>query len=287
MIVLGTAQDGGVPQIGCGCENCRRARAAAGHTRLAASLAAVCGPGDVPHAVLVDAGPDLRRQWDRWLAPGTALGAALVTHLHMGHIAGLLELGPEVMAASAAPVYCSRAVARFLRSNGPWSLLVRRGHIDLREFLPGETVHPAPGLTAQTFEVPHRNEFGDTVGFRLSSEETGLSLLYIPDADRWEGIRPGLVELVRASDAALLDGTFFDRSELLDRRGRDASEVPHPPIRDTLDLLGPLAAKVFFTHLNHTNPVLDGSSPQARAVLATGARIAADGMRIQLGPVPA
>lgn len=39
--VLGTAQDGGLPQLGCSCDNCRRAREQSGFSRRIASLAII------------------------------------------------------------------------------------------------------------------------------------------------------------------------------------------------------------------------------------------------------
>ncbi len=45
-------------------------------------------------------------------------------------------------------------------------------------------------------------------------------------------------------------------------------EIPHPPITETLDLLAPEeAAKVRFTHFNHTNPVLDPDGPSVLAAV--------------------
>ncbi|NOR14702.1 MAG: hypothetical protein GQ544_03255, partial [Candidatus Aminicenantes bacterium] len=60
--VLGTAQDGGMPQIGCDCPNCRRARRDPKHKRLIVSLALLDYSAD--KAYLVDASPDIRPQLD-------------------------------------------------------------------------------------------------------------------------------------------------------------------------------------------------------------------------------
>jgi pyrroloquinoline quinone biosynthesis protein B len=79
-------------------------------------------------------------------------------------------------------------------------------------------------------------------------------LLYLPDIDAWEIDLHALLERV---DLALLDGSFYTRDEL----PRQA-DVPHPPITETMSLLGDeQIAKVRFTHFNHTNRVLEVDGP--------------------------
>lgn len=279
-----------MPQIGCDCPNCHAARTT-GHRRFAASLALVVEQPGERSVVLIDAGPDLRRQTD--LIPpcpaevrpsGRApFQAVLLTHLHMGHYAGLLELGPEVLDARGMPVFCTYGVADVLCANAPWSLLVARGNIDLRPIAPGSPFEPVPGLRAEAFRVPHRDEFGDTVGFAVGAPG-GRPLIYIPDADNWHGMAPPLRTLVQTSEVALLDGTFFDRSELTAITGRDQGEVPHPPVSGTVGELDGLLDRVVFTHLNHSNPLTAAGSPQSRWLAERGARVAIEGMRLALEP---
>jgi pyrroloquinoline quinone biosynthesis protein B len=81
-------------------------------------------------------------------------------------------------------------------------------------------------------------------------------------------------------DVALLAGTFHDADEV---PGRAIADIPHPLVGETLRLLaGPLARRVAFIHLNHTNRLL--ADPAARAAVeATGARVARDGEVFALG----
>ncbi|MHC4224113.1 MAG: MBL fold metallo-hydrolase, partial [Planctomycetota bacterium] len=172
----------------------------------------------------------------------------LLTHAHMGHIGGLLQLGPESMNTKGIKVHATPALCSFLSTNGPWELLERRGNILLTEHEPGERWELEPGLNVESFSVPHRNEYADTVGYLLSDSERTLA--YLPDIDRWEIDLPALID---RCDLALLDGTFFSATELPRQK-----EVPHPPIEETLKLLSPeQARKVRFIHLNHTNPQLE------------------------------
>jgi len=67
-------------------------------------------------------------------------------------------------------------------------------------------------------------------------------------------------------DVALLDGTFFVVDEVAVSRA-DAKGIPHPPIAETLGLLGRREegdSEVWFVHLNHTNPVIGEGIEKAR-----------------------
>ncbi len=98
--VLGVAQDGGVPHMGCACRNCAWALSSPEREQLAVSIAIV-RYGEAyatPEAWLVDCGPDIKRQW-RMLNtkyPGVRIQGVFLTHLHMGHYIGLFQFGKEV-----------------------------------------------------------------------------------------------------------------------------------------------------------------------------------------------
>ena len=104
-ILLGLAQDGGVPQAGCYCPNCDRARRDPTQRQLVACL------GLVDHTTgqswLIDATPDFRVQLHtlHQFAPDCVLAGIILTHAHIGHYTGLIHLGPEVMNVSGMPVY--------------------------------------------------------------------------------------------------------------------------------------------------------------------------------------
>jgi pyrroloquinoline quinone biosynthesis protein B len=277
-LALGAAQDGGVPQAGCGCANCLAA-GAAGLTHTPASLAiSVLTPQGETLRAIIDAGPELRSQLRRF--PGR-VDAVLLTHLHMGHYAGLLEFGREVLGRRGLEVWCSHSVADVLLANSPWRELWTQGHVVYRRFAFGEPFSPLPGLLTLAYPVPHRNELGDTACFVLRpATGEGGGLLYLPDADGWGSMRPSLPELVESVDTAMLDATFFDRAELGRVTGRALREVPHPPVCETLGLLAShgLAGRVVLIHMNHTNPLWDPRSEQRRQVEAQGARVAAAGL---------
>jgi pyrroloquinoline quinone biosynthesis protein B len=286
-MVLGTAQDGGIPHLGCRCAHCEAARRDPGRARLVASLA--LADLDERKLFLVDASPDIRAQVDKALGlfppplPQLAevLAGVLLTHAHIGHYLGLAFFGYESAATRRLPVHCSERMAAFLADNGPWSQLVRLENIALRTFKPGDRVPLTASLSAAAFQVPHRDEYTDTLGFRILGPSR--SLLYIPDIQRWDAWERPLEDALRETDIALLDGTFFGPDDL---PGRDMAAIGHPLIVDTLRRLKGLPAadrpEVLFTHLNHTNPALDPASPARRAIEDAGARLAEEGQTIDL-----
>jgi pyrroloquinoline quinone biosynthesis protein B len=228
---------------------------------------------------ILDATPDFAAQL-RALAHAAdrtadeAPRAILLTHVHAGHILGLPLLGREGWAGTHTPVWATEACLQFLEKNEPFARLFREGHVVSRVMHLGWDCS-LDDLVVQAIPVPHRNESGDTVAYRI--EGPGRSLFYAPDLD---ALVPEVISQIRAADVALLDGTFFRRREL----GRiDAEIVPHPAIADTMSAVAHLDTKIHFIHMNHTNPVLDPESRARKAVEALGMRIASEGDVIPLG----
>jgi len=287
VLVLGTAQDGGLPQIACERDCCRAVRSDPARRRLVTSLLLV----DPRRGKrwLFDATPDLAAQVERARthaapsAPGRPplFDGIFLTHAHMGHCAGLLALGREAYGSEPTTTYASASMGRFLADNGPWSLLLQAQHLELVTLVPGTSVALAPDLSVTPLLVPHRGEFSDTLAFRIQGPRR--SLLYLPDIDKWERWEtPVEAELARV-DVALLDGTFFDAGEL---PGRDMAAIPHPFVVESLARFAALPegerAKVRFTHLNHSNPLADPASAAAARVRAAGESVASEGELIEL-----
>jgi pyrroloquinoline quinone biosynthesis protein B len=278
-VVLGIAQDGGVPHIGCYQELCVRARQDPGRRERVACLGLIAGE----KRFLVDATPDLPSQIDSLNVGRTVPDRArpvdgiLLTHAHIGHYTGLMYLGREALGARGVPVYATHRMAAFLRTNGPWSQLVTFGNIELREIEAGRPFALADGLSATALEVPHRDEWSDTVAFRV--EGPGRRLLYLPDIDKWEKWGRRLEDELAEVAVALLDGTFESETEL---PGRSLLEIPHPLVGETVSRLsGKTRADTRFIHLNHTNRLLS-DEPARRALGERGFRVARDGDEIPL-----
>lgn len=289
VIVLGTAQDGGLPQIGCEAPPCRAARLDPSARRLVTSLAIVDPRSG--KRWLVDASPDLPEQIEalRGHPPSRASEASrpplvdgvFLTHAHVGHYAGLLHFGREIYGARDVPVWGSERMGAFLSSNGPWDLLVEAGHVRLETIEPGRDVRLADDLSVSALRVPHRDEYTDTLAFVVRGPHR--SLLYLPDIDKWERWSTRIEDVLARVDVALLDGTFFADGEI---PGRSMAEIPHPFVTESLARFAALPAsersKVVFTHLNHTNPAATVGSPAWRAVVDAGCSVAVEGARHDL-----
>ncbi len=131
-------------------------------------------------------------------------------------------------------------------------------------------------MNIRAFRVPHRDEYSETAGFRI---QAGIKkYLFIPDVDKWEKWGRSVVDEVHAVDYALLDATFYEGSELPNRK---ISEVPHPLVSETMESFKDKSAveksKLIFIHMNHTNPLLWDTNVQ-KQVENKGFKFAKQGM---------
>jgi len=152
-------------------------------------------------------------------------------------------------------------------------------NIELKPLQAGRAVRLSEKISVTPLQVPHRDEYSETVGFVVAGPKR--SVLYLPDIDKWEKWSKPLEEVLSKVSLAFLDGTFYGEGEI---PGRDMSEIPHPFMIETLARLARLPekerAKVRFIHLNHTNPALDPKSEARRDVEAAGMGVAIEGDRL-------
>ncbi|HVT45495.1 MAG TPA: MBL fold metallo-hydrolase [Thermoanaerobaculia bacterium] len=284
LMVLGIAQDGGFPQAGCNREHCEPLWENPSARRHVASLAIIDPQSG--ERWLIDATPDFREQLrmlDREIpsASSQLLSGIFLTHAHVGHYAGLINLGREILGARGIPVHGMPRMRRFLESNGPWDQLVRLGNISLRPLEDGVTVRLNDRIRVTPIVVPHRDEYSETVGFVI--EGGGRSAFYLPDIDKWERWSTPIEQVLARVDVAWLDGTFHRDGEIA---GRSMAEIPHPFIEETLRRFATLPAKerakVRFIHLNHTNPAMKAGSEARREIERAGCRVAEQGERFPL-----
>jgi pyrroloquinoline quinone biosynthesis protein B len=111
------------------------------------------------------------------------------------------------------------------------------------------------------------------VGYKIIGP--AKSALFIPDIDKWSKWESNIIEEIASVDFAFIDGTFYDAEEI---NNRDISEIPHPFIIETMELLKNLKKqeknKVYFIHLNHTNPALNEKSKAYQTIKSKGFNIA-------------
>lgn len=282
LIVLGIAQDAGFPQAACQKPCCAVAWKDPNARRQVASL------GLIDHATgqkwLFDCTPDFPQQLQTLLQHGQKkngeadaplLDGIFLTHGHIGHYSGLIHLGREVMGARQIKTYCMPRMEIFLTRNGPWSQLVKLENIKTMEMTAGMPVKLNDRIEVTPFLVPHRDEFSETVGFKIQGPNQ--SVLFLPDIDKWSRWDQSIEKMIQSVDVAYLDGTFFENGEI---PGRDMALIPHPFVSESIRRFSPLAdserKKIRFIHFNHTNPVLQPKSPATHKINQAGMAIAAE-----------
>lgn len=256
LVVLGIAQDAGIPHLGCNKPPCVDIRAGKRKPEKVACLG--LREKASGHSFLFDATPDIVAQLGK-LNGGKVPDGTFLTHAHMGHYSGLLYYGRESVGAKMAPVYGSRRMESYLKSNDPWRFLITNANISFRSLEPDRKVELGLGLSITPFLVPHRDEFTDTFGYRI--EGPRKKVVFIPDIDRWEKWDRPIRRLAEENDLLFLDGTFSTPEEI---GRRDIEEIPHPMIPATRALLRGSKGKVWFIHINHTNEALKKDRDLAR-----------------------
>ena len=170
---------------------------------------------------------------------------------------------------------------RFLETNGPWSQLVKLNNISIQSIQNEKTIQLTQDLSVIPFTVPHRDEYSETVGFKIIGPNK--SVLFIPDIDKWSKWEKDILNEIKAVDLAFLDATFFDGPEI---NSRNIAEIPHPFVVESMQLLKDLPqvekSKVYFIHFNHTNALLDTTSPAYKKVIDSGFNMATFGSRFKL-----
>lgn len=256
--ILGVAQDGGYPHVGCQKKCCTAAWSGAVERQSVVSFAFV--DPMTKQWWLFEATPDIREQLQDFRAATDSAynylpDGIFLTHAHVGHYTGLIHLGREILGAQGVPVYCLPKMADFLRENGPWSQLVTLQNIELRPLQADSLVDLNTHISVQAMQVPHRDEYSETAAFVVCSQ--AKCYLFIPDIDKWTKWERDIRTLVQLVDVALLDATFFAEGEL---PNRSMEEVPHPFVSETMALFEEMPAhvreRIHFIHFNHTNPLL-------------------------------
>ena len=274
--VLGTLQDGGAPHMGCDRPCCRNLFLRPATDRKVVSLGISDRTGAGGELAMFEATPDVASQLHALQSVSgltDMLPSIFLTHAHIGHYAGLMNLGREVLGAEGVPVHAMPRFRAFLETNGPWDQLVSLGNIELNPLAEDSLVQVTKRVQAIPILVPHRDEYSETVGYRILGPSR--SVLFIPDINKWALWKRDLKDELAIVDRAYLDATFFDASEV---GYRDMAEIPHPFMVETMVFLGALSAseraKVHFIHMNHTNPCLSDTSAAYRQVLNAGFHVA-------------
>ncbi len=294
--VLGSAAGGGFPQWNCRCSTCEAARtgtSARPRTQSSLAIRAADGPWYVANA-----SPDLRQQLEGLrLEPAHDVRAApmagiLLTDAEIDHTAGLL-LARE--SSTPLQVYGSEAVRGALADGYPvLSVLDHYCGVEWHTLEPERSL----ALDGSALEVEAFPAGGDAprylggngadveaIGLTFRDRGTGGVLTYVPGLAR---LGDAVLERLEASDAVLVDGTFWTERELVDLgiSDRTAGQMGHVPLSGaggTLEALAELKRpRKILVHINNTNPVLLEDSPERAAVVRSGVEVGHDGLELEL-----
>ncbi|WP_378177245.1 MBL fold metallo-hydrolase [Aquimarina sp. SS2-1] len=271
--ILGIAQDGGYPHINntSEFENVRKGRY---HEELVVSLGIIDRQEE--KKFLVEATPDMSKQLAildaDHLKKDPIIDGVFLTHAHIGHYTGLMFFGREAMGAKNIKVFAMPKMLSFLENNGPWSQLVDLQNIKMNPLQDEISVDITKHIKVTPFLVPHRDEFSETVGYRILGKTK--SALFIPDINKWSLWEKSIVDEVKKVDYAFIDATFFKDGEI----PRPMAEVPHPFIQETVALFKneskEVKSKIIFIHFNHSNPLIDSKNKQRITLEKEGFRFA-------------
>ncbi len=291
--VLGAAAGGGSPQWNCGCPVCAAVRSGAAPARTQSSVAV---SADGRRWFLINASPDVRTQIEAFpgLHPAddreTPLQAVLLTDAELDHTMGLLLLRE----ARSLRLYATPAAHKILSDgSGLLRTLERYCPVEWRAVVPGADLPLADSLSCRAFDVPttKRDRFGAgvdhgrVVGYRLTDERSGGTLVYLPGVS---ALTPALRAEIAGSDCLLIDGTCWRDDELfrLGLAGKTSREMGHLPIDGPDGSLAQLPSlgvkRTIYVHMNNTNPILLTNAPERRLVQDSGMEVAMDGLEVEV-----
>jgi pyrroloquinoline quinone biosynthesis protein B len=294
--ILGSGAGGGFPQWNCGCSNCRRYRSGLfrGSARSQAQLAL---SEDGEDWYLLNASPDLRYQIENTpelhpRAPGrnSPIRGVILSGADLDLCLGLLLLREW----HRLEVYSTAGVRAAITNGNCFFRVFERmtGQLRWECVAPGSansldsfsfTLLPVPGKYPAWADCSGGDN--DAVSGVLIEARSHQKLAFLPGLP---SVSPELLEVLSACASVLVDGTFWSEDELIEiePNARLASEIGHMPVSGPNGSMAALSAltgvRRIYIHINNTNPMLDESSSQYRAVKDGGWEIAYDGMELVL-----
>jgi pyrroloquinoline quinone biosynthesis protein B len=291
--LLGTAAGGGFPQWNCACVLCNRSRSHPSDLPPRQQLQAVISGGG-PDRFLINASPDLRAQIEQEpaLQPSprhgkrnTPIAGIVLTSADLDQVLGLLLLREF----QPLRVYATALVRQALEAVSFLQMLHRvPGQLTWVEIAPGESF--ALGESIRCTPIPFHGSLpfyardlkGDAsqASIGLVFESAGRRVAYTPSLP---AISEELLAVYNSCDVILVDGTFWSDAELRQTHdgtplARSIGHIPMSGADGTICLLKEVKRpQKVFIHINNTNPVLDPSSPERKAVEDAGWQIAVDG----------
>jgi pyrroloquinoline quinone biosynthesis protein B len=305
--ILGAASDGGFPSWNCACRNCSEMRNGVlrGKAQTQIAFSPISGVW-----FLAGASPDLRAQilaapelCPSGELPGhSPIAGVFLFDAAVASVAGLLHLRE----LQNYFIFATPAVQRIVKNeNRIFKVLDCAGQSVQWQSLSGKrrigchlsensgdaptffyTAIPLGGNYPEyASEGDPRERPADEASIGLLLEQANKKLLLAPSIS---GRHSEWIKIAASVDVALLDGTFWSDEELIatGRANKTARELDHLPLSGAEGLLAQYPkdarGRKVLIQMNHTNPILDESSDEHRAVVEAGFEIAYDGMEIEL-----
>ena len=310
--ILGSAAGGRFPQWNCGCGNCAavrknsrkdaRAKAFNGKSRTQTQIAL---SSNGSRWFLAGASPDLAFQIEatselhpRALRDSPIAGVVLAS-ADLDHVVGLLllrELQP-------LRVYAAPSILRILREENSMFGMLNRVEPQI-VWSPMRAGPPFPLLDAagedcgvgcevvclsarypkyvQSKGLTHEASAALFFSAKSSKSRVSRRVAYVPAVERLDD---KLLAQIEGADVLLLDGTFWSDDELIrvQGSGETAHQMGHIPVEESLRVLKNVkVGRRIYVHINNTNPILNESSPEHRAVRAASWEVAEDNWHLEL-----
>jgi|GEM_PF-1348541 len=218
---LGTAANGGIPQVDCRCQNCQ----AGVSIRNRSSLLLEYGS----KKFVVDSGPDFRASLLKNNLRLTDLDGILLSHLHWDHCFGLVELSSG--RALKVPIVVPLVIQKQLMRNANFKYLFEYQFAAFKE-------SAAVGIDLDFVKIPHDPRFPT---YALVIKVGSKTILIATDIAK---IPSKLLPILKKADLVIFDGTFLNRSTFT-----------HLAIKESVLILNKICQRVIFTHLNHSEDV--------------------------------
>lgn len=240
---LGTAANGGIPQINCRCVNCVSNLV----TRKRSSLLIKFRN----QRLIIDCGPDFRTQVLTENLRLQDLSGIVLSHLHWDHCIGLMELAGGK--PCQVPVLAANKITSKLTGHELFSFLFKA---EFAKFVPEISV-----TNVNFIEIPHDPNFPT---FAIKIVINDKKFLIATDIAK---INKTFALEAKNSDLVIFDGTFLNKS----KNG-------HVCIKESASILKKLNKSVIFTHINHS----ENSKEIISFLSKYGFKLAFDGMVVKI-----
>lgn len=225
---LGTGANGGLPQVDCGCGNCKKAREGLEKIRLRSCLLVETEE----KKIVLDCGPDFRQQMLNENLELRNLDLIVVTHLHWDHVGGLMEL--SVGKSFEVPVLVSEKNRKVLMARDEIKFMVEGKFIKLIDEVEGLKIG------VELFEVPHDPNFSTDAVIVCEGDKR---IWYSPDVVE---ITDEMMEKLEGVDQIIFDATFLNEEIF------PAKKFNHVIVEKSAPRLVKLGKEVIFSHVNHS-----------------------------------